>query len=569
MALGGPLDSTGRAVKNPDTFISVIFGDWETFDPAWADDDASAGVILQVYEPLIFFDGARMDRFVPMLATAVPTVQNGLLSPDGKTYTFPIRQGVQFHDGTPLSAEDAAYSLRRFLLTDRDAGPSALLLEPILGVPSTRDNRGNLTLRFADLQRAIQVRGNTLVVTLKEPFGPFISIMAQWSWVVSKQWAIAGGEWNGTAATMAKHNNIRKETSAFFERANGTGPFKLETWDRAGRQTIIVRNEHYWRKPARLARVVFRGIDGAATRIRMLKAGDADAIALGRSELPQVEGQPGIWVIDSLPQPRTDGFFFTVDIDTRGNPHVGSGRLDGNGIPGNFFSDVHLRRAFAHAFDYGTYIALTFRGRASTVTGMIPPGMPGYSFQQPYFTFNREKAIAEFKEAFGGRVWERGFKLTALHNVPHPARALAARVLKDSVESLNPKFKVDVKGLTWSSYLAGMDQHKLPIFFAAWVAEYPDGHTFAFHFAHSEGTYPDVQKFKNGELDRLIMRAVRESDWKKREAIYFRIGRKYFELVPSVATHSPVTFRVQRSWAQGWYHNPVFPETYYYTVFKG
>ena len=137
--------ATGQAVKNPDTYVAVSFGDWDTFDYAWAYDTSSFEVIFNVYEPLIFFDGGRMDRFAPMLATAVPSVQNGLLSPDGKTYTFPIRQGVKFHDGSPLTAEDAAYSLQRFLLTDRDGGPSSLLSERILGVTCPRDDQEKLS----------------------------------------------------------------------------------------------------------------------------------------------------------------------------------------------------------------------------------------------------------------------------------------------------------------------------------------------------------------------------------------------------------------------------------------
>ncbi len=61
--------ATGQAVKNPDTYVSVSIGDAETLDYAWAYDTASFGAIFNIYETLIFFDGGRIDRFVPMLAT--------------------------------------------------------------------------------------------------------------------------------------------------------------------------------------------------------------------------------------------------------------------------------------------------------------------------------------------------------------------------------------------------------------------------------------------------------------------------------------------------------------------
>ncbi len=561
--------ATGQAIKNPDTFIQVSFGDWDTFDYAWAYDTSSHTIIFNVYEPLIFYDGGRVDRFVPRLATTVPSVANGLVSADGRTYTFPIRQGVKFHDGTPMTAEDAAYSLRRFLMIDRDGGPTSLLLEPILGMTKTRDDKGNLVLRYDDLQRAVQVKGNSVVVTLKEPFGPFLSIMALWSNVVSKKWAIANGDWDGTAATMAKYNNLKRESSAFFERANGTGPFKLERWDRAGKQVILVRNDGYWRTPARLARVVFRSIDEAATRVLMLKAGDADSIAISRREQPQVEGDPDIRLIDNLPWLRADAFFFTVDIDTRGNPDVGSGRLDGAGIPANFFSDVRVRRGFAYAFDYATFLRDAFRNQGTLPKGVIPPGMLGFNPNAEYFSFSREKAIAELREAWGGQVWERGFRATVLYNTGNVVREVGARILKDGVEALNPKFRLDVRGITWASYLAAMNDGKLPVFWVGWVADYPDPHNFAFHFLHSDGTFPKGQRFKNDELDRMVTAAIKETDRDKRQKLYFQINQKFFELAPSVSPVHQVVFRVQRSWVRGWYNNPVFPGTYYYTIFKG
>lgn len=563
--------ATGQAVKNPDTYVGVSIGDWDTFDYAWAYDTASFEVIFNVYEPLVGFDGGRMDRFAPVLSTAVPSLQNGLLSKDGKTYTFPIRQGVKFHNGTALTAEDAAYSLQRFLLTDRDGGPSSLLMEWMLGKTSSRDDKGNLTITFAELQRAVQARGNNVVVTLAEPFGGFLSIMAQWSYVVSKRWAAQNGDWPGTAANLAKYNNPKKESTAFFEKANGTGPFKLETWDRAGRQVVLVRNDTYWRAPAKLRRVVLRGLDEVATRILQLKAGDADSIAISRRELPQIEGDANIRIIDDLPTGTSTNpaFYFTFAIDCRGNPDCGSGRLDGNGIPSDFFTDVNVRRGFAYAFDFNTFLQDGYRGKATLARGMIPLGMFGYNAKQAYYTFDRAKATAAFREAWGGQVWERGFKVTILYNAGNTVRELGSRILKDNIEALNPKFKVDIRGMTWSSYLGAMDQSKLPVFWIGWLADFPDPHNFAFHFFHSDGTFPHVQKYKNPEVDALVSAAARETDVQKRQQLYFQINQKYFELAPSVATVNAIGFRAQRSWVRGWFYNPIYPGTYFYTISKG
>ena len=97
------------AVKNPDTFVLADIGSVETLDPAKAYDNAGAAKLYTIYENLIFFKDPHTDQFSPILATEVPTVANGGISADGKTYTFTIRKGVTFHEGGELTPEDVVY----------------------------------------------------------------------------------------------------------------------------------------------------------------------------------------------------------------------------------------------------------------------------------------------------------------------------------------------------------------------------------------------------------------------------------------------------------------------------
>ena len=557
--LPAPAEET---VKNPETYVHVGPGDWDTLDPAVAYDISSDTVIANIYEPLIDFDGVHVDRYVPLLATDVPSLKNGLLSRDGRVYTFPIRQGVRFHDGTLMRPQDVAYSLRRFLLIG--APVSALLLEPFLGIYHVQDEEGKLAFSFADLERVIRVHGDSVVLTLPAPFGPFLSVLAGFSFVVSEQWARANGDWDGTAATLPRHANAKKESTAFFARANGTGPFKLEQWDRAGRQLVLARNDAYWRIPPRLARVVLRAVPETTTRVLMFKSGDADSIVLGRRDLPLVEGAPGVRVIDNLPLTTrlSSVLWFVMDIDTQGNPNTVSGRLDGNGIPGDFFTDVHVRRAFGYAFDYETFIASAYRGKAVPARGMFPRGMLGYRLGQDYFTLDRGKAIAEFKAAWGGAIWERGFRLTILHITGVAESEVAILLLKEGIESLNPRFKIDTRSLLYSSFIEELHAHRAPAFWSGYEADYPDPHNAAFAMLHSGSMR--IQRYQTpGEVDSLIIDALREADPRKREALYFEINRKYFELAPSITTVSPVGFRAQRSWVRGWYFNPARFFRYY------
>ncbi len=566
--------ATGQAVKNPDTLVIQTIGDAETLDPSQAYDTSSSFAFLwNIYETLIFFSGQRTDQYIPMLATEVPSLANGGISKDGRIYTFKIRQGVKFHDGSPLTPDEVKYSLMRFLLIDPDGGPAELLLNPILGVHGTRDDSGKLIPDIWDqANRAIQVKGDSVVITLKTPYAPFLNILASWSIIVSKKFVVQNGGWDGQKASLERFNNPKKpEELTLFSKASGTGPFKLEGWDRATGTITLVRNDAYWRAPAKLARVVIKKVEEFGPRRLALQNGDADIVDVDRANQPAVTGIPGVRIVDDLARLRTDAIYMNVNINTEGgNPDIGSGRLDGNGIPPNFFADVHVRRAFAHLFDRDRWIREAQRGKGRVAYGPVPFGLLGYNPKGKWYEFSRDRAIAEFREAHGGQVWERGIKLNILFNTGNISRQTAAQMLKEAVEGLNPKFQVDVRGVTWSSYLGQMRSKKLPVFIVGWVADYADPDNFVFPFMHSAGIYPSRQNYKNPEADRLVEAAAKETDAAKRQQIYFQLQELAFKEVPTIYLSHSVSLIVMRSWVRGWYHNPMFFSTngYVYTLAK-
>jgi peptide/nickel transport system substrate-binding protein len=103
---------------------------------------------------------------------------------------------------------------------------------------------------------------------------------------------------------------------------------------------------------------------------------------------------------------------FNFNIATEGgNPFVGSGQLDGNGIPADFFSDIHVRKAFNYCFDFEAYIADALAGEAVQVSGFSIPGMLGYDQNGPMYHFDMDKCAEELQQAWDGQVWEKGFRL--------------------------------------------------------------------------------------------------------------------------------------------------------------
>jgi peptide/nickel transport system substrate-binding protein len=570
------LTSTAFAeVKNPDTYTYATISDADSFDPAWSYDTASHLVILNLYEPLFAYDGTSTEKLIPLIAAQVPSKANKLISEDGKKYIIPIRKGVTFQDGTPLTPEDVRWSIMRFILSDRSAGPSSLLMEPLLGYPATRDEKGVLNKdAFKDADKAVKLEGNNLVLRLPKPYAPLLTILASWAPILPKAWAVKQGDWDGTAETWEKYNNPRKESSPFYEKANGSGAFALERWDRKTKEVIFLRNEKYWRKPAKLKRVVMKSVNEFGTRKLMLKAGDADAIYATSPEWSQLQGLEGVSLIDDLPTMEMNPVaFFTFEINAVGNPNIGSGRLDGNGIPSNFFADKDLRKAFAYSIDYKGYIKDVFRGKGTQATGCIPKSLPGNNPKQATFSFDLEQAKQHFLKAWGGKVWEQGFKFTLTYNTGNPYRQTLCQMLKRNIESVNSKFKIDVRPVEWPTFLDNYKSSKLPLFVMGWNADFPDPHNFAFPLMHSKGDYPLTQKYKNEEADKLVEAANNETDIAKRKALYAKLIAIEHEEVPHIVVVDSTRFRTQRSWMKGWYHNPVFPDSpygaYFYPLSKG
>jgi len=558
-------------IKNPDTLVVATIGEPETLDPAWAYDTASGAAIFNIYETLIFFDGNRTDKFIPMLAEQVPSVENGLIRDSGKTYIFPIRKNIKFSNGNPLTPEDVEYSFERAMVQDRDGGPVWMLLEPLLGISSTRDGEGNIVVTFDQIDRAVEVEGDNVVFHLANPYPPFLSILSQtWSSIVDKEWTTQQpNEWSGTADGWEKYNN--PETPPLQEVAMGTGPYKLERWEH-GKEYSLIRNDDYWKGPAKIKRVVVKKVDEWSTRKLMFLAGDVDQVYVPREHIKELEGVKHIKVVKDLPTLSVDAIFFNFAIDPT-SPHIWSGKLDGQGIPPDFFKDKDVRLGFTYAFDWDTYIRDVLLGEASQPATPVVEGLPFFNPNQEKYKLDLEKAKEHFQKAWNGEVWEKGFKLTILFNVGNEPRKEAAEMLKFNVESLNDKFQIYVRAVEWPTYLRDLVRSKLPLFLIGWLADYPDPHNFVHPFMHSQGAFTHFQGYSNPEVDRLIEEGIKTVDPAERQRIYYDLQRIYHEEVPSVPTVQPLARYYARDWVQGWYYNPIYPgrvvEFYYYALSKG
>ena len=135
---------------------------------------------------------------------------------------------------------------------------------------------------------------------------------------------------------------------------------------------------------------------------------------------------------------------------TGGNNRLGSGKLDGKGIPPDFFSDMHIRKAFNYSFDWDTYIKEVYNGEAEQNLGPVISGLIGYDKNQAHYSLNLDQATEEFKASTiksddGQSVWDTGFTIPYLYNEGNDQRKVAGEILKDNLAKINPKFVLDVQ----------------------------------------------------------------------------------------------------------------------------
>ena len=555
--------------QDNDTLIMAHGGEMQSLDPVFSYDGVTQGMMMNVYDTLLKFNGSSMNEFLPSLSTQVPTVENGLISRDGLTYTFPIRKGVKFHDGTEMTPEDVRYSILRFILSDVSGGPSSLLLEPILGYSSTRDEQGNIVVDFKEAAEAVQVQGDNVVIRLKKPFAPFLGVLARWGYVVPKNWVAAHGGWDGTEETWKQFNNFEKQSSYLFDHMNGTGPFKLVRWDISGRRLQLAANEEYFEGAPRLKNIHMMTVTEPSTLRLLLEGGDVDIAEIPTQYADQLKGTEGVVIYDNLPRLRTDPvIFFTLDVNAKGNPDIGSGKLDGNGIPPDFFSDLDVRKGFEYAFDYNSFLKEGLNGRGARAYGPAPEGLVFYDKNDPHYDFDLKKAEEHFRKAWGGQVWDKGFALTITYNSGGFPRQMAAEMLKRNVESINPKFKVDVRGVMWASFLEKTAARQMPIWVRGWVGDYADPHNFYFNFMHRDGRYSQSQGYQNPRADELVAKALAENNPAKRAKYYKELQKIAYEDAMQIYTVHPTGLWAMRSRVKGFQDNPVFMGIYFYPMYK-
>jgi peptide/nickel transport system substrate-binding protein len=266
---------------------------------------------------------------------------------------------------------------------------------------------------------------------------------------------------------------------------------------------------------------------------------------------------------------RTDMFWnFDVGTDESGsNPYIGSGQLDGNGIPPDFFSDIDVRKGFAYCFDFDIYIADGQNGEGIRNHGPIIVNMLGYNPDQEMYNLDMEKCEEHLAKAWGGVLPETGFRFQAVTNTGNVMRQTAAAILQSNLRSINPLYQLEIVTLPWPTYLAAFRAGQLPIGISSWGEDYHDPHNWMQPYLI--GTYSGRQNFPEEFKDifrPLIEQAVVEPDTAEREALYHELGRLHYENLPQLILSQAGERRYEQRWLKGYFYNPIWSPNYNYPM---
>ena len=548
-------------VKNPDTLVYATYGTVDSLDPCKAYDTASWTNMAQIYNTLIGFKGESTSEFVPLLVEEIPTVENGGIINDGKTFRFKIKKGVKFHSGNTMTPEDVEYSFERNMVLDPDAGPNWIWYQ--LFIPDlygSRGDEGEIVVDFADIDKAVEVDGDYVVFNLLYPAPYFLGVLGgKWAVVVDKKFCIENGDWDGTEAGMAAANNPEAGKEPLYDIASGTGPYKLERWDK-GVELVVTRFDDYWGPKPAIEKGIYKVVDEWSTRKLMLIQGDADIAQVDSTYYPDMDKElesAGISVYKDLPSLTVTGFGFNQDVAAVDNPLIFSGKLDGEGVPPNFFADDNVRKAFVAAWDEGVYLNDVLNGYSMDPVTPVVAGLPFKNAALKRPAANPEMATEYFKKAFGGELWEKGFKMDLLYNTGNDNRQFGSKLLAESVMKLNPKFEVNVRGVEWAEYVNMVRTSSMPMFFIGWAPDYPDPDNYVNPYMHSQGHYAHQCSYSNPEVDKLVEEAAVALDPEVRKAAYYKLQDLWLEDAPGIMNSQPLDRRYMKNWVKGYYFNPM------------
>jgi peptide/nickel transport system substrate-binding protein len=423
--------------KDGGTLIVGLNGDMVLADPTLISDSNSSYVMNNVIQGLVGLKPGTNSEVIPVLAEAMPTV-----SADGLTYTFKIRQGVKFHDGTPLDAAAVVYNWDR-----QKNAPKPLQNDYNYYYGAVFGGFG----ADSNVESVTATDPSTVAIKLKVPQSTFLLATSLVNFGIQSPTALKAGDADNPDPSKSPYAQGQGGTGKSMV---GTGPFMFKEWV-PNDHISLVKNPDYW-DPAGMAHldgVTYRPLADPTATLNALQAGDIDfAQTISPNDIATVQGDANLQVID------------------RGQS-CNEGHLSLNNAM-KPFDNLKIRQAIGYALNKQSYIDAFYAGLANVADNFMPPSAQYYKpLGLP--TYDPQKA-KDLIAASG--VPADQLKLTFYYPsdvvrpyMPDP-KGLAEAIARD-LEAVG--FTVSFKTEGWrTGYLTDVNAGKLPMYLLGWTCDW-------------------------------------------------------------------------------------------------
>ena len=493
------------------TFIFGRGQDSSSLDPAGVWQTENARATIQIFDTLVSLRG-ETTKIKPCLAT------EWSVSPDNLTWTFKLRQGVKFHDGTDFNADAVVFNFERWWDKDNPYHKGSTF-DPFSYMFGGFKGEDGCVLKAVN-----KVDDYTVEFILTKPFSPLLSVLSMYSFAISSPTAIKneGPENYGTS----------KEYPPV-----GTGPFKFSDWIKDDK-LILVRNDDYWGVKAKIDKFIFRVIPDNAARYLSLKTGEINAMdGANIEDAIKAKTDPDLQVL-LRPPFNIAALVFKCDTPP--------------------FNDARIRKAIAMAIDKKE-IVKTFLGEFGLVANqLLPPSLWGYNKDLQDYPYDPEAAKALLAEVAPNGLPEIDFWYMSnpRQYLPDPkgvAEAIAADLAKIGV-------RCNLKTEDWASYTEDWYSGKFPMFLAGWSGDIGDPDNFLYTFFGVKNGKSGF--YENSEVSQLLNEARIESDLNKRAILYQQAAAIIHEDCPMIFISNLQTPILLSNKVKGYVVNPTCYEAF-------
>ena len=494
----GPGMAVPAAPQPAGTLVVGLVAEPVNLDPAQVTDLNSNRVGRRIVETLATFPD-ESTQIVPGLA------ESWTVSKDGLRYTFKLRKGISFHDGTPLNAEAVKFSIERQINAEH---------------PFNKLGKYPFANYFFGNVKAVEVVDpSTVEFVLKEPRASFLAILT------------AG------AASIVSPTAVKKLGVDYALQPVGTGPFRYVAWDR-GQRVVLERNAQYWKSPVKVERVIYRPIVEDQARLTELLTGALDLIVGTPPDfVAQLENNPKVTLLKQV-----GAHVWYLGINNQKKP----------------FDDKRVRQALNYAVNKEAIVRDVLKGTGSMSAGPVLPGTWGADAGLKPYPYDPERA----RKLLADAGYPGGF--TTSMWVPESGSGMQSPVAMATVMQSNLKavgVNVTLQTFEWGAFIAKLRSKEQELFALSWMAGNEDPDMVMYPLLHSSQWTPDGPNralYKNEKFDELLHQARLTTDQAKRAELYRQAQRILADDPPWIFVDHEIQTAVHSKRVQGFKLHPSF-----------